>query len=313
MSKPIILDQIAINTAKADHSLIENRRIQCLSACELNTFETSVPSKFDFAFSDFVITRMVKGRKIITDLSSGSIINYQVGETLILPKLEAFNVGFPEADLGNPTQCQALVVSSDFIESTVNYLNDFNRSFEKDAEWTTNLPYYHFQKQDDISKLVERIMLICLSGDAGKQIYADLTLKELFIRLIQNQHIITIEQQIAAHHTNQSRQQHILKFIQDHLTEKIMIEDLSKQAYLNRNAFFKWFREQFGLTPVDYINKARVELAKSLLQNPSLSMQQVALQAGFSDTNYFIRIFKRLEGVTPKSYQIASVSTLRSW
>ena len=67
--------------------------------------------------------------------------------------------------------------------------------------------------------------------------------------------------------------------------------------------FFKWFREQFGITPLEYINRERLKLAKQLLADKKNSISSVSLQCGFNDVNYFVRLFKKAEGITPGMYQ----------
>jgi AraC-like DNA-binding protein len=81
---------------------------------------------------------------------------------------------------------------------------------------------------------------------------------------------------------------------------------LCRKAYLSRNLFFKWFKNQFGITPLQYINRERLKLAKQLLANTSYSVSQVGVQCGFKDTNYFVRLFKSAEGITPGTYQAIS-------
>ncbi|HEY0608159.1 MAG TPA: helix-turn-helix transcriptional regulator, partial [Chitinophaga sp.] len=78
---------------------------------------------------------------------------------------------------------------------------------------------------------------------------------------------------------------------------------LCRKAYLSRNVFFKWFKEQFGISPLEYINSSRIRLAKALLADEHNDIQSVSAQCGFSDVNYFIRVFKKLEGITPGTYQ----------
>lgn len=72
---------------------------------------------------------------------------------------------------------------------------------------------------------------------------------------------------------------------------------------MSRNEFFRWFREQFGITPVDYINKERIKLAKQLLAQKNSTITEVSYQCGFADVNYFVRLFKKTEGVTPGAYK----------
>jgi AraC-like DNA-binding protein len=81
------------------------------------------------------------------------------------------------------------------------------------------------------------------------------------------------------------------------------VDALSRKAYLSRNMFFKWFKEQFGVTPLDYINRERIKLAKQLLADKRNNVSSVSLQCGFTDVNYFVRLFKKSEGITPGLYQ----------
>jgi AraC-like DNA-binding protein len=102
---------------------------------------------------------------------------------------------------------------------------------------------------------------------------------------------------------NRSRMHYVLHYIEEHLCEKIQVTALSRRAYLSRNIFFKWFKEQFGTTPSEYINRERIKLAKQLLAQPRHNINTVSLMSGFGDVNYFIRVFKKMEGITPKVYQ----------
>ena len=72
---------------------------------------------------------------------------------------------------------------------------------------------------------------------------------------------------------------------------------------MNRS-LWRWFREQFGVTPLDFINQERIKLAKQLLAKPQNNVHTVSDLCGFSDVNYFVRLFKKMEGVTPKAYQV---------
>ena len=91
--------------------------------------------------------------------------------------------------------------------------------------------------------------------------------------------------------------------IDENITEKILVNTLCRKAYLSRNAFFRLFKEQFGVTPLEYINHERIKLAKQLLASSNQSITQTGMQCGFTDVNYFVRIFRKVEGITPGAYQ----------
>jgi AraC-like DNA-binding protein len=78
-------------------------------------------------------------------------------------------------------------------------------------------------------------------------------------------------------------------------------------AYFNRDSFaVRSSSVQLILktsSPLEYIQQERIELAKRVMANTSLSITEVCYETGFNNLNYFIRLFKRKEGVTPNVYR----------
>lgn len=297
-----LLQKVHLTDPKYLQTLVENRRVFNLDNCELNVFESYQQAyHVPLTFHDFVITSMVRGKKVM-HLFDKPAFDYLPGETVIVPADETMIIDFPEAEAENPTQCIALAVDAAYINDTLLYLNHYYNREDEKREWKLQFNQYHFANDNDVTDLINKIIRICSSGDAMKHVFADLNLKELLIRLLQSQYL----QQIALEkidNNNQSRQHFVLHYIHEHLSEKIGVDALSRKAYLSRNIFFKWFKEQFGITPLEYINKERVKMAKGLLSNAHTNIQTVSSQCGFSDVNYFIRVFKKTEGITPGAYQ----------
>jgi AraC-like DNA-binding protein len=301
-----LLAPIALTPTERLQTLTENRRIFNLQHCELNVFETH-ESSYDIplTFSDFVITSMVRGKKVM-HLGNRPAFDYLPGETVIVPAGETMVIDFPEACTNTPTQCIALAVDNAYISDTVHYLNDYyNSPKDEKSHWQLHFDQYHFNNDTDVAGLIDKLIRICTSSDIAKNIYADLSLKELLIRILQSQHLHN-QAEGAARDGNSSRLHFVLQYIHDHLTEHIAVDALSKKAYLSRNIFFRWFREQFGLTPLEYITRERIRLARHLLADDKNTVSQVSLQCGFSDVNYFVRIFKKSEGLTPGAYRDAT-------
>lgn len=63
------------------------------------------------------------------------------------------------------------------------------------------------------------------------------------------------------------------------------------------------FRDEYNLTPVEYLNKLRVETAKQLLTNNSLDISRIAEKCGYSSSGYFCRIFRKNSGLSPSEYR----------
>lgn len=297
------VQQIDFTHPKYLQRLVENRRVYNLKNCELNVFESYQQAyHVPLSFGDFVITSMVQGKKIM-HLADQPAFEYFPGETVIVPANETMTIDFPEAAPNNPTQCIALTVDDAYIRNTLQYLNEhYNSEATEKSEWRLQFNKYHFNNDADIAENISKLVRICHGADLSKDIYADLSMKELLVRILQSQRLQLVADESSVNN-NSSRLHFVLQYIHEHLTERIPVDVLCKKAYLSRNIFFKWFKEQFGITPLEYINRERVKLAKQLLANNSNSVGEVSLQCGFNDTNYFVRLFKNTEGITPGAYQ----------
>lgn len=296
------LQKVALTPHRQLQTLVENRRVFNLENCALNVFESYTQAyHIPLTFSDFVITSMVRGKKIM-HLFNQPAFDYLPGETVIVPANETMIIDFPEATDAAPSQCIALAVDAGYIRETIEYLNQYYHAGAEQHNWQLQFNRYHFENDDEITALINKLIHICSGSDRAKNIFADLNLKELLIRLVQHQHLQQISTECSTE-SNQSRMHFVLQYIHEHLTEKIAVDALSRKAYLSRNVFFKWFKEQFGITPLDYINRERVKLAKQLLQQQNAALKAVSDQCGFSDVNYFIRVFRKTEGITPHHYR----------
>jgi len=298
-----LIDKIELTPPKQLRTLIENRRVFNLNNCELNIYESyqqafGVPLKF----KDLVITSMVTGRKVM-HLDDRPDFEYLPGETVILPANKSMLIDFPESTHDNPTQCIALTVNSEYIQNTMQYLNDsYNHGTDDSHVWDIDFSQYHFSNDVEIAETINKIIRHSSSSEKAKNIYTDLSLKELLIRLVQSQYLKRVDAD-KNDKRNFNRQHFLLDYIHGHLTEKLGVDALSRKAYMSRNEFFKWFRQQFGITPLEYINRERIKLAKQLLGSQTATVTETAYQCGFTDVNYFVRLFKKSEGITPGTFR----------
>ena len=63
------------------------------------------------------------------------------------------------------------------------------------------------------------------------------------------------------------------------------------------------FKEYTGFAPHEYITQLRIYNAKYLLKATDLSIDEISRQTGFSDSVYFIQVFKKIEGITPSKFR----------
>lgn len=92
-------------------------------------------------------------------------------------------------------------------------------------------------------------------------------------------------------------------FIDQHYTEKISLETVAKQFNVNKSYLLRVFKENTGLTVNNYILQKRILMAKNELRFTNKTLDVIALECGLEEANYFIRVFKKIEGLTPGEYR----------
>jgi AraC family transcriptional regulator, transcriptional activator for feuABC-ybbA operon len=95
----------------------------------------------------------------------------------------------------------------------------------------------------------------------------------------------------------------VLEYIRVHYADKIRVEDLCERANLSESNVIKLFKNNLGRTPVEYINQVRVNRAKELLLHTDMNIKEIAWETGFADEFYFSRVFKKMEGMSPRSFK----------
>ena len=94
-------------------------------------------------------------------------------------------------------------------------------------------------------------------------------------------------------------------YIQEHLTEDIAVKDICAHFQIGKTRLYEIAKESYGMGIAEVIRLRRIEKAKSLLlSSPDLSLSEVASFCGFHDYNYFITVFKKITGVSPKQFSL---------
>lgn len=97
--------------------------------------------------------------------------------------------------------------------------------------------------------------------------------------------------------------QNAVMLIDADLSCDLSLSAFSKKLKVNKSYFSSLFKKETGSTLTDYVNKKRIEKAKYLLRTTTEQIQNIALVCGIDDVNYFIKLFKKHTGITPKKYR----------
>lgn len=94
-----------------------------------------------------------------------------------------------------------------------------------------------------------------------------------------------------------------IAFMQEHYREPVSVDDIAASAALSKYHFSRLFREKTGVSPHEYLSSLRLQHARKLILETSLSVEDIASRCGFSTASHFIRAFKKEMEFTPAAYR----------
>ena len=95
----------------------------------------------------------------------------------------------------------------------------------------------------------------------------------------------------------------IMQYIDEHYTEDLRLSSVAEEFHFAHNYFSTMFKKMAGVSFTKYIADKRMTLAKTLLKNSSLTLQEIVERVGYNDYFQFIKTFKRETGTTPGQYR----------
>ena len=99
-----------------------------------------------------------------------------------------------------------------------------------------------------------------------------------------------------------------MKYMEAHLAEEITLEKLSRELDLSQFHFSRKFKEETGKNFIEFLNEVRIRKAKEYLSDPMISIGDVCMRCGYSDPNYFSRVFRKTEGISPSEWRMRSIT-----
>jgi len=102
------------------------------------------------------------------------------------------------------------------------------------------------------------------------------------------------------------------EYIRLNYMNDISMSETARAVGYSEPYFCKMFKLQYGQSFTSYLTEYRVREAKKLLDQPNVNVKEVGVRVGYADSNYFTKVFKRLEGVNPSEYRMDRLKDLQS-
>lgn len=93
------------------------------------------------------------------------------------------------------------------------------------------------------------------------------------------------------------------RYISCNLHRKFSLDDIAAYVGMNRTYFCLFFKKHYSISLTDHVNKLRIDMACTMLNDGKSTVAEVAAACGFPTVTYFNRIFKKIKGVTPRDFR----------
>lgn len=206
-----------------------------------------------------------------------------------------------------------------FIDCTKPYAHQSDEG----ALWTLKWIHFHGVALPEIyRKYVERggksvfrpkeyapfVELIdrCFNIASGNSYIRDMELNSAFSELlvwIMQQTVRQIDTDTQGGKVRRVQPATIKAYIDVNYSQKISLELLATRFFVDKTYLARLFKEQYGVTLMEYLYSVRMTKAKELLRFTDETIERIGEMVGMDDSNYFSRVFKKVEGISPSEYR----------
>jgi AraC family transcriptional regulator len=164
----------------------------------------------------------------------------------------------------------------------------------------------HWGVQDPAVEHILRALEADLEdGLTGGRLFGDSLLCALAVRLQRRYAVTPPKDAKPGNCLPRARLNRVIEYIEVNLDQEIALSALADTAAMSPHYFSELFKQSVHFSPYQYVLRRRIEHARQLLSQPSVTVREAAVRCGFSDQSQFTKVFRRIVGLTPTGYRAA--------
>lgn len=201
-----------------------------------------------------------------------------------------------------------------FIDCKIPYYHQSSDSDPWELIWVhfhgaTSKEYYRYfsvisdpalmpQAFGELKDKLERLLDVNTHADLMAEISSSRLIMDILSILLQDVTNSKEEQTPARQKMLQIR-----LYLDEHYTDKFSLDELSEHFFISKYHLSREFKNHFGITPNHYVISKRITLVKKLLRFSDFTLEDIAAKAGFYDTSYLNKQFKKSDGISASDFR----------
>nr|WP_306812815.1 AraC family transcriptional regulator [Paenibacillus soyae] len=186
-----------------------------------------------------------------------------------------------------------------FDHSSIPYIRYFSES-----QVPLSKANYIFKENEAIkaqaAACIEEILKEASRKETGYELAVSIGIKQILLLLLRGDtRKILVEQD----NFDKVRLKPVLDYVENHLTDRIQVEEVCKIANMSYYYFVKYFKKTIGLSFTEYVNYRKVKWAERILLTKDLSISEVGERIGMPNMAHFYKMFKKYNDCSPKQFQ----------
>lgn len=123
-------------------------------------------------------------------------------------------------------------------------------------------------------------------------------------QLLFSECLITLQKEVFSIPTAAEQvTEQIVEYVHEHYDKPFTMKSVSQKLLFHQDYLTRCMQQTMGITPLQYLNQYRMNMAKTLIGSSSLRMVDIARQCGMDDAAYFSKLFRKTEGISPTEYR----------